>query len=337
MAARGDVGVTIDVTKMPVRETGMTPYEILLSESQERMLVVAKRGRERQVEAILAKWDLAAAVIGEVIAEPVYRVTEGSRVVAEFPGSELVSSCPFYTPNAREDDTIRELRERDLSGLPDKDPAETLLAAALAAPTIASKRWVTRQYDTSVQTNTVLGPGGGDAAVVRIRDTDRALAIKTDGNGRYTYLDPRTGGRIAVAEAARNVACVGGRPMAITNSASTSAIRARPEVYLPAPRGPSPVWAKGVPGARHAGHRRQRVALQREPQRSHLPDASRGHGRHRRPRHECDAELVQLASMTPSSCSGSRPRSWVAASISRRSTGWWPVHRPRVTWRRSAS
>ncbi|HXB25539.1 MAG TPA: AIR synthase-related protein, partial [Gemmatimonadaceae bacterium] len=229
MAARGDVGVTIDVTKMPVRETGMTPYEILLSESQERMLVVAKRGRERQVEEILAKWDLAAAVIGEVIAEPVYRVTEGSRVVAEFPGSELVSSCPFYTPNAREDDTIRALRARDLSGLEDPDPAD-VLTRLLAAPTIASKRWVTRQYDTSVQTNTVLGPGGGDAAVVRIRDTDRALAIKTDGNGRYTYLDPRMGGRIAVAEAARNVACVGGRPMAITNCLNFGN-PTRPEVY----------------------------------------------------------------------------------------------------------
>jgi phosphoribosylformylglycinamidine synthase len=229
MAARGDVGVTIDVTKMPVRETGMTPYEILLSESQERMLVVAKRGRERQVEAILAKWDLAAAVIGEVIAEPVYRVTEGSRVVAEFPGSELVSSCPFYTPNAREDDTIRALRARDLSGLEDPDPAD-VLTRLLAAPTIASKRWVTRQYDTSVQTNTVLGPGGGDAAVVRIRDTNRALAIKTDGNGRYTYLDPRMGGRIAVAEAARNVACVGGRPMAITNCLNFGN-PTRPEVY----------------------------------------------------------------------------------------------------------
>ena len=224
MAARGEVGVSIDVTKMPVRETGMTPYEILLSESQERMLVVAKRGRERQVEAILAKWDLAAAVIGEVIAEPVYRVTEGSRVVAEFPGSELVSSCPFYTPEARE-----EKRPRDIPRLAEKDPAAVLLAL-MAAPTIASKKWVTRQYDTSVQTSTVVGPGGGDAAVVRIRGTDRALAIKTDGNGRYTYLDPRVGGRIAVAEAARNVACVGGRPMAITNCLNFGN-PTRPEVY----------------------------------------------------------------------------------------------------------
>src|SRR5436309_15635717 len=113
MAARGDVGVTIDVTKVPVREQGMTPYEILLSESQERMLVVARKGRENEVSAILEKWDLTASVIGEVIAEPVYRVTEGDRVVAEFPGTQLVTDCPTYTPDARESKAIIELRNSD--------------------------------------------------------------------------------------------------------------------------------------------------------------------------------------------------------------------------------
>jgi phosphoribosylformylglycinamidine synthase len=234
MAARGDVGVTIDVTKVPVRERGMTPYEILLSESQERMLVVAHRGRERQVEAILAKWDLVAAVIGEVIAEPVYRVTEGDRVVAEFPGSELVKACPIYRPPAAESDAIRKLRSRDVDAIreqaEERDPAWTLLRL-MSSPTIASKRWVTRQYDTSVRTNTMVGPGGGDAAVVRLRGTDKALALKTDGNGRYVFLDPRVGGRIAVAEAARNVACVGGRPMAITNCLNFGN-PTRPEVYF---------------------------------------------------------------------------------------------------------
>ncbi|HWZ57416.1 MAG TPA: phosphoribosylformylglycinamidine synthase subunit PurL, partial [Gemmatimonadaceae bacterium] len=234
MAARGDVGVTIDVTKVPVRERGMTPYEILLSESQERMLVVAHRGHERQVEAILAKWDLAAAVIGEVIAEPVYRVTEGDRVVAEFPGSELVKACPIYRPPAAESDAIRKLRARDVDAIrerpEERDPAWTLLEL-MSSPTIASKRWVTRQYDTSVRTSTMVGPGGGDAAVVRLRGTDKALALKTDGNGRYVFLDPRVGGRIAVAEAARNVACVGGRPMAITNCLNFGN-PTRPEVYF---------------------------------------------------------------------------------------------------------
>jgi phosphoribosylformylglycinamidine synthase II len=220
MAARGDVGVTIDVSKVPAREPGMTPYEILLSESQERMLVVARRGREDAVQAILAKWDLAAAVIGEVIAEPVYRVTEGDRVVAEFPGSQLVTDCPFYTPEAREDPAIQAARMTDVHAIAprgeERDAAWTL-ETLLASPTVASKAWVTGQYDSSVRSNTVVWPGAGDAAVVRIRGTSRALGLKTDGNGRYTYLDPRVGGRIAVAEAARNVACVGARPMAITN------------------------------------------------------------------------------------------------------------------------
>jgi phosphoribosylformylglycinamidine synthase len=234
MAARGDVGVTIDVSKVPVREEGMTPYEILLSESQERMLVVAKRGHENEVRAILAKWDLAAEVIGEVIAEPVYRVTEGDRVVAEFPGSRLVTDCPVYSPEARESDVVRALRERDVHAIAERpeerDPVWTL-ERLLSAPTIASKRWVYRQYDTTVRTGTVLPPGAGDAAVIRLRGTDKAIAMKTDCNGRYVYLDPRVGGRIAVAEAARNVACVGARPMAITNCLNFGNPK-RPEVFF---------------------------------------------------------------------------------------------------------
>jgi phosphoribosylformylglycinamidine synthase subunit PurL len=219
MAERGDVGVTIDVTRVPTREAGMTPYEILLSESQERMLVVAKKGRESAVAAILEKWDLTSSVIGEVIAEPVYRVTEGERVVAEFPGSRLVTDCPRYTPAAEESPEIARLRAIDPHAIApraeEKDPRWTLLQL-LASPSIASKAWAYRQYDSTVRTNTVIGPGG-DAAVLRLRGTRKALAVKVDGNGRYVYLDPRTGGRIAVAECARNVACTGGRPLAITN------------------------------------------------------------------------------------------------------------------------
>jgi len=232
MAARGDVGVTIDVTKMPVREEGMTPYEILLSESQERMLVVAKRGHEDEVHRILSKWDLTTAVIGEVIAEPVYRVTEGERVVAEFPGTRLVTDCPTYTPDAAESAEVVKLRERNVAAIAERpeehDPLWTL-EQLLSSPTIASKTWVYRQYDTSVRTNTVIGPGG-DAAVVRVRGSDRALAVKTDCNGRYVYLDPRVGTQIAVCEAARNVACTGGRPKAITNNLNFGNPR-RPEVY----------------------------------------------------------------------------------------------------------
>jgi phosphoribosylformylglycinamidine synthase len=233
MAARGDVGVTIDTLKVPAREEGMTPYELLLSESQERMLVVAKRGHENDVSAILEKWDLTAAVIGEVIAEPVYRVTEGDRVVAEFPGIRLVTDCPTYEPEAREADDARRRRERDVSSIAElreeRDPLWTL-ERLLTSPTIASKRWVYQQYDHTVRTGTVVGPGG-DAAVVRIRGTDRAIALKTDCNGRYVFLDPRAGARLAVAEAARNVACAGARPMAITNNLNFGNPK-RPEVYF---------------------------------------------------------------------------------------------------------
>jgi len=233
MAERGDVGVTIDVTKVPTRESGMTPYEILLSESQERMLVVAKKGHEDAVKDILTKWDLTAAVIGEVISEQVYRVTEGDTVVAEFPGTRLVTDCPSYSPEAREAPAIRELRNADPTAVPERkeesDPLWTL-EKLLSAPTIASKAWAYRQYDSTVRTNTVIGPGG-DAAVLRIRGTNKAIAVKTDCNGRYVYLDPRVGGRIAVAEAARNVACTGARPMAITNCLNFGN-PTRPEVFF---------------------------------------------------------------------------------------------------------
>jgi len=234
MAARGDVGVSIDTAKVPVREEGMSPYEILLSESQERMLVVAKKGHEEEVRAILAKWDLSAAVIGEVIAEPVYRVTEGDRVVAEFPGSQLVTDCPIYDPPAKEDPAVAALRARDVHAIAERseesDPAWTL-ERLLSSPTIASKKWAYRQYDTTVRTSTVLRPGDGDAAVIRLRHTDRAIALKTDCNGRYVSLDPRVGAQLAVAESARNVACTGAQPMAITNCLNFGNPK-RPEVFF---------------------------------------------------------------------------------------------------------
>jgi phosphoribosylformylglycinamidine synthase II len=182
---------------------------------------------------VLCKWDLEAAVIGEVIAEPVYRVTEGPRVVAEFPGTRLVTDCPVYEPEARESDEIRALRERDVHAIPERQEernATWTLERLLSSPTIASKEWIFAQYDSTVRTGTVVGPGG-DAAVIRLRGTDRALALKTDCNGRYAFLDPRTGGRIAVAESARNVACTGARPMAITNCLNFGNPK-RPEVFF---------------------------------------------------------------------------------------------------------
>jgi phosphoribosylformylglycinamidine synthase len=233
MAERGDVGVTIDVTKVPVREQGMTPYEILLSESQERMLVVAKLGHEEDVRAILAKWDLEAAVIGEVIAEPVYRVTEGARVVAEFPGSRLVTECPQYVLEPRESDALKAARGRSAHAVApldeERDHAWTL-KRLLSSPTIASKKWVWQQYDSTVRTSTMRGPGS-DAAVVKLRGTDKAIALCIDGNGRHVALSPRNGGRAAVSEAARNVACTGARPMAITNNLNFGN-PTKPEVYF---------------------------------------------------------------------------------------------------------
>jgi phosphoribosylformylglycinamidine synthase subunit PurL len=233
MAERGDVGVTIDVTKVPVREQGMTPYEILLSESQERMLVVAKLGHEDDVRAILAKWDLEAAVIGEVIAEPVYRVTEGERVVAEFPGSRLVTECPQYVLEPRESETLKAARGRSAHAVVPRDEERDhawTLERLLSSPTIASKKWVWQQYDSTVRTSTVRGPGS-DAAVVKLRGADKAIALCIDGNGRHVALSPRNGGRAAVAEAARNVACTGARPMAITNNLNFGNPK-KPEVYF---------------------------------------------------------------------------------------------------------
>ncbi len=233
MAERGDVGVTIDVTKVPVREQGMTPYEILLSESQERMLVVAKLGHQDEVRAILAKWDLEAAVIGEVIAEPVYRVTEGDRVVAEFPGSRLVTECPQYVLEPKESEALKAARARSPHAVApldeERDHAWTL-ERLLSSPTIASKKWVWQQYDSTVRTSTIRGPGS-DAAVVRLRGTDKAIALCIDGNGRHVALSPRNGGRAAVCEAARNVACTGARPMAITNNLNFGN-PTKPEVYF---------------------------------------------------------------------------------------------------------
>ena len=216
MAARGGVGVEIDARLVPTRETGMTPYEVLLSESQERMLVVAHRGREREVEAICRTWELGSAVIGHVTDDGMYRVRWGDEVVAEIPGRDLVDRAPVYHPAARESAEIAARRARPLPApLPGPDLGEAL-ERLLDLPTIASKRWVYEQYDTSVQTNTVLGPGG-DAAVLRVRGTRLGIGMTCGASGRYVWLDPYEGGKAAVAEAARNLAVTGARPLGITD------------------------------------------------------------------------------------------------------------------------
>jgi phosphoribosylformylglycinamidine synthase len=215
MGSRGGAGIQIDVAHVPQRETGMTPYEIMLSESQERMLLVVKRGRERDVEEIFEKWDLHAAHIGEVTNDGLMRVRDHGKVVAEIPTGALTDDAPVYRRPMKEPEYLKDAQKLTLPQRPsaaNNDALRTLLAS----PVIASKRWVYRQYDHMVRTNTLVLPGMG-AGVVRIKGTDTALAMSVDGNGRYCYLDPYRGAMLAVAEAARNVACAGAEPIGGTN------------------------------------------------------------------------------------------------------------------------
>ena len=215
MAARGGVGVEIDLSKVPTREPGMTPYEILLSESQERMLVVAKTDRVKEVQAIAAKWELAATPIGAVTDDGMYRCTWQGKVVVEIPGQRLVDDCPVYNPEAQEDPIVAQLRASAPHAARSYTPLDALLAL-LDSPSLASKKWVFEQYDSTVQASTVIAPGG-DAGVLRVRHEDFGIAVKTDCNSRYVRLDPYEGGKATVAEAARNVACTGARPLGITD------------------------------------------------------------------------------------------------------------------------
>jgi phosphoribosylformylglycinamidine synthase len=215
MGSRGGAGIEIDVMHVPQRETGMTPYEIMLSESQERMLLVVKKGREAEVEQIFEKWDLHAAHIGEVTTDGVMRVKDHGRVVAEIPNTALVDEAPVYDRPSRAPRYIEEVRRLDTSTLTPVAPKDAFLRL-LASPAIANKHWVYRQYDSMVRTNTIAA-AGMTAGVVRVKGTPTALAISTDGNGRYCYLNPRRGAMLAVVEAARNVACAGGVPIGATN------------------------------------------------------------------------------------------------------------------------
>jgi phosphoribosylformylglycinamidine synthase subunit PurL len=215
MGARGGAGIDIDVAHVPQRETGMTAYEIMLSESQERMLLVVKRGREREVEDIFEKWDLHAAHIGEVTDDGLMRVRESGTVVAEIPTGALTDDAPVYKRSMATPAYLAEVQKLSLPKNPSLSDMDAL-RALLASPAIASKRWVYRQYDHMVRTNTLVMPGMG-AGVVRVKGTNRALALSVDGNGRYCYLDPYRGAILAVVEAARNVACAGAEPIGATN------------------------------------------------------------------------------------------------------------------------
>jgi phosphoribosylformylglycinamidine synthase len=214
--ARGGVGIEIDVAHVPQRETGMTPYEIMLSESQERMLLIVKRGREAEVERIFDKWDLHAVKIGEVMPDDRLRVREKGVVVADVPNRALTDEAPVYSRPMRTPADLEELQRIPRAALKPLPAPTSALNLLLTAPTIASKRWIYRQYDYMVRTNTIV-LAGMSAGVVRIKGSTRALAMSVDGNGRFCRLDPRQGARLAVAEAARNVACAGGLPIGATN------------------------------------------------------------------------------------------------------------------------
>jgi phosphoribosylformylglycinamidine synthase len=220
MAFRGEAGIEIDTAKVPQRETGMVPYEICLSESQERMLLVAKKGREKSVEAILKKWNLHATVIGRVTGDGRHRVLHEGRVVSDIPVAPLADDKHPFFPVARRPQKrpkyLNHAQKLDLKNLHQPHDMGEALLRLLASPTIAHKGWIFRQYDHMVRTNTLQLPGS-DAAVVRVKENGRALAMSVDGNGRYCYLDPYTGGKIAVAEAARNVAVSGAVPLACTD------------------------------------------------------------------------------------------------------------------------
>ena len=216
MGARGGAGIDIDVARVPQRESGMTPYEIMLSESQERMLFIVRQGREAEVDRVFEKWDLHAVRIGEVTGDGLLRVRDDGEIVAEIPNRPLADEAPLYDRPYREPEDLHQRQTLDLSVLaPGGQPSMAFLRL-LGSPGIASKRWIYRQYDHMVRTNTIV-PAGAGAGVVRVKGTPRALAFSVDGNGRYCFLDPYRGAMLAVAESARNVACVGGRPIGATN------------------------------------------------------------------------------------------------------------------------
>ena len=218
MASRAGTGIELDLTQVPRREPGMTPYELMLSESQERMLMVARAGKEEEVLKICRKWDLAAAVVGRVTNDGLLRVRDNGKVVAEIPSKALAEDGPRYERPSAPPEYQEWLQSINMDVLPDsaqKDPTAVLLSL-LESPTIANKAWVYEQYDHMVRTNTLVRPGS-DAAVIRIKGTNKALAMTTDGNGRYCVLNPYLGASIAVAEAARNLICSGAEPIGLTD------------------------------------------------------------------------------------------------------------------------
>lgn len=231
MSAKTGAGMDINLDFVPAREENMSSYEIMLSESQERMLVVIQKGKENVAKEIFDKWDLNCVQIGTVTKGPNITISFQGKTVAEVPANTLVlgGDAPVYVRESKEPTYYNELRSFDFNSLPEPKDYNEVLLKLLSSPNITNKNWVYEQYDTQVRTNTIVMPGG-DAAVVRIKGTNKALAMKTDCNGRYVYLNPYKGGMIAVCESARNVACTGAEPLAITNCLNFGNPY-KPEVY----------------------------------------------------------------------------------------------------------
>jgi len=231
MSAKGESGISIDLDKVPLREKGMTAYEIMLSESQERMLCCVKKGHENDVKSIFDKWDLHCEIVGEVTDDGLVSVYQHNELKASIPSFELVlgGGAPVYSRETKKPDYLEQLNNYNLNSLPLPVDLRDSFIKVFSSPNIVSKKWVFEQYDSMVRTNTIVGPGC-DAAVIYIKETNKALAIKTDCNSRYVYLSPKEGTIIAVAESARNIVCSGGFPLGITNCLNFGNPY-KPEVY----------------------------------------------------------------------------------------------------------
>ncbi|MGB9679088.1 MAG: phosphoribosylformylglycinamidine synthase subunit PurL [Thermoanaerobacteraceae bacterium] len=216
MASRGGVGMELDLDKVPLREEGMTPFEIMLSESQERMLVVVEKGREKEVEKVFEKWGLNAAIIGKVTDDGMLRLIKDNSIVAEVPAKSLTDDAPQYLRESEKPSWQDEINKLNIDEILQNKDLNELFVQVLSSLNIASKEWIYSQYDYMVRTDTIAGPGI-DAAVIRIKGTNKAIALTTDCNSRYCYLDPYKGSQIAVAEAARNLAVIGAKPIGITD------------------------------------------------------------------------------------------------------------------------
>ena len=216
MASRGDSGLDIELSKVPTREEGMNPFEIMLSESQERMIVVVKKGKEKEIKIIFDKWGLDSAVIGKVTNDGKFTIREKGKIVADIPAKSLTDGVPVYHRKGKRPNILDSVNQLDLSEISQPDDYNQALLEILGSPNMISQEKIYENYDYMIGDNTIMFPGD-DAAILRIKGTKKAIALTTDGNGRYCYLDPLMGGKIAVAEAARNLSCKGALPRAVTD------------------------------------------------------------------------------------------------------------------------